>query len=389
MANIISSNPSQVIAGNEKVMRARLSDAAFFFNLDKKGLRQTIPATEQVVFQAQLGSLKDKANRLQVLMDLLATPLKLDKQQANRAAELSKCDLMTGMVGEFPELQGLMGFYYACHDGEAQSVALALNEQYMPRFASDELPKTKLGLALSLADRLDTLVGIFAIGQRPSGVKDPFKLRRHALAIVRILIAIPEPLNLSTWLAETQRTYGDRLPQTTGLVAELKSFILERIQSYYQGLGIGSDLIRAVRARQDDWLYDLDKRIHALVSFLQLAEARSLSAACKRVNPILRQAGQLEGEPGLINVDLLEEGAEKALFGELQAMEQRIKPFYASEDYGKILTFLASLGEPVDAFFEQVMVMVDNQAVKRNRLHLLARLQALLQGVVDISLLSV
>ncbi|MBA3537732.1 MAG: glycine--tRNA ligase subunit beta [Tatlockia sp.] len=388
VANIVSTNPQQVISGNEKVMRARLSDAAFFFRLDKmQPLYSYIAATEQVVFQLKLGSLKDKANRVQALMDLLARSLLLDKQQASRAAELGKCDLMTGMVGEFPELQGLMGYYYALNDGEAEDVALALNEQYMPRFAADKLPETKLGLALSLADRLDTLVGIFAIGQKPSGVKDPFKLRRHALAVVRLLIATKEPLNVSTLIAETLKIYGDKLPQSAVPVAELKPFILERLQSYYQGIGFSADLIMAVRARQEDWLYDFDKRLHALRSFIKLPEAAALSAACKRVQNILQQADS-ENETDKINESLLEEGAEQALFTHLQTIEHHIEPFYANADYEKILNQLASLGEPVDAFFEQVMVMVDNEAVKKNRLLLLARLQSLLQGVADISRIS-
>jgi glycyl-tRNA synthetase beta chain len=389
VANIASSNPQQVISGNEKVMRARLSDAAFFFRLDKKQpLSSYIAATEQVVFQVKLGSLKDKANRVQALMDLLARPLLLDKEQASRAAELGKCDLMTGMVGEFPELQGLMGYYYALNDGEAEDVALALNEQYMPRFAADKLPESKLGLALSLADRLDTLVGIFAIGQKPSGVKDPFKLRRHALAVVRLLIATEKPLNLSTWIAETLKIYGDKLPQAEALVAELKPFILERMQSYYQGLGFSAELVLAVRARQDDWFYDFDKRIHALAAFIKLPEAAALSAACKRVQNILQQAEKAENEADNINESLLEEGSERAMFTHLQAIEQLIKPLYANAEYEKILNQLASLREPVDAFFEQVMVMVENQAVKKNRLLLLARLQSLLQGVADISRIS-
>jgi glycyl-tRNA synthetase beta chain len=391
VANIASTNPQQVIRGNEKVMRARLSDAAFFFRQDKKqALAQYIPATDKVVFQASLGSLLDKTKRLCALMDFLTTPLQLDKQQAIRAAELSKCDLMTGMVGEFPDLQGLMGYYYARHDGETEEVALALNEQYMPRFAGDFLPSSKLGLALSLADRLDTLVGIFAIGEKPSGDKDPFKLRRHALAVVRLLLAIPTPLNLSDLIAEALRIYGDKLPpQAKTAVAQLQPFILERMQSNYHEQGLSTDLVLAVRARQEDWLYDFDKRIHALASFVKLPEAAVLSTACKRVHNILLQAEQTEDKIAMIDESLLEEGAEKALFIHLKAMEQLIKPLYANEDYSKILSQLASLRKPVDAFFEHVMVMVDNQAVKMNRLHLLTRMQALLQGVAAISLLQI
>uniref|UniRef100_UPI0032203F96 glycine--tRNA ligase subunit beta n=1 Tax=Legionella sp. TaxID=459 RepID=UPI0032203F96 len=263
------------------------------------------------------------------------------------------------------------------------------NEQYMPRFAADQLPGSKLGLALSLADRLDTLVGIFAIGQKPSGVKDPFKLRRHALAVVRILMAIPTQLKLVDLIAQTLQIYGNTLPAAESLIAnELKPFILERMQSYYHGHGLTADLVLAVRARQEDWLYDFDKRINALATFINLPEAAVLSAACKRVHNILLQAEHSEAKVGAINEGLLEEGAEKALFAHLKAMEDMVKPLYAKEDYGRILTQLASLREPVDAFFEHVMVMVDDQAVKKNRLNLLTRLQKLLQGVADISLLQ-
>lgn len=389
VANITSKKPEQVIAGNEKVMRARLSDAVFFFRQDKKqALSDHIPATEKVVFQISLGSLQDKAKRVQALMAFLAATLHLDPLKASRAAELSKCDLMTGMVGEFPELQGLMGYYYALHDGEAESVALALNEQYKPRFAADELPGSSLGLALSLADRLDTLVGIFAIGQKPSGVKDPFKLRRHALAVVRILLSLSTVLNLSELITQTLDIYGSKLSNPKDAVAELQPFILERLQSHYQGLGFSADLVHAVRARQDNWLYDFDKRIQGLSHFIKLPEAAVLSAACKRVNNLLQHAGYRNVNAKPINLALLEEGAEKALFTHLEASENRVKPLYIQGDYSNILTQLASLREPVDAFFEQVMVMVDDSAVKENRLGLLARLQQLLQGVADISLLQ-
>ncbi|WP_028387959.1 glycine--tRNA ligase subunit beta [Legionella fairfieldensis] len=392
VANIASREPKQVIAGNEKVMRARLSDAAFFFHQDKKQpLSHHLAATEKVIFQAQLGSLQDKAKRLQLIMRFLAKVLSLDVQQANRAAELSKCDLMTGMVGEFPELQGLMGYYYARHDGEGEEVALALNEQYMPRFSGDKLPDSRIGFALSLADRLDTLVGIFSIGQKPSGVKDPFKLRRHALAVVRLLLSVPTPLKLTQLIEETQRAYGALLPhQSKAEVAkELSLFILERLQSYYQGQqSFSGDLILAVRARQEDWLYDFDKRIHALAIFINLPEAAALSAACKRVNNLLQQTAYFGTMIEDVNESLLEDGAEKALFVHLQAIEQVVQPLYINEEYVNILNQLASLREPIDAFFEQVMVMVDDPVIKMNRLSLLTRLQSLLQGVADISLLQ-
>jgi glycyl-tRNA synthetase beta chain len=388
LANIESTNPQQVISGNEKVMRARLSDAAFFFKQDKKQpLSQLIPATEQVIFQIKLGSLKDKAVRIKALMSYLSPLLNLSLPHAQRASELSKCDLLTGMVGEFPELQGLMGYYYALNDGEDSAVAQALNEQYMPRFAADDLPKTELGLALSLADRMDTLTGIFALGQKPSGVKDPFKLRRHALAVARLLMSTPSSINLSTLIEQAVIQYQDVLSIDLNLINELKPFILERVQSYYQSQGISSDLVQAVRARQDEWFYDLDRRLVALQAFVSLPEAASLSAACKRVGNLLNQAGEhsLFVE---INEQLLTEGAEKSLYVHLNKITELIEPLYRSLDYGSLLKLLASLKEPVDAFFDQVMVLVDDSRIKTNRLALLAGLQKLLQGVADISLLQ-
>lgn len=388
VANIASTNPQQVVAGNEKVMRARLSDAAFFFRQDKKqALSHHIFATEQVVFQIKLGSLHAKADRIKALMMHLSQALNLLPQQAERAALLSKCDLLTGMVGEFPELQGLMGYYYALNDGEDSAVAIALNEQYMPRFAADVLPQSELGMALSLADRIDTLVGIFAIGQKPSGVKDPFKLRRHALAVVRLLISISAPLNLSTLIDEALSNYEGISGLDRNQVLELKQFILERLQSYYQSLGFSADLVQAVRARQDDWLYDLDKRLHALKVFVTMPEASSLSAACKRVNNLLSHA-QYSDLTLAINEQFIEAGAEKALYEHINKVALAVESLYLAADYATLLKQLASLREPVDAFFDHVMVMVDDEAVKKNRLAILARLQTLLQGVADISMLQ-
>ncbi|RUR11737.1 glycine--tRNA ligase subunit beta [Legionella septentrionalis] len=385
ISNIESQQPAQVILGNEKVMRARLSDAAFFYRQDKKQALHTYQErTAHVIFQARLGSLQDKAQRIQRLMDYLVHPLQLKHTQALRAAELSKCDLMSGMVGEFPELQGLMGYYYAHHDGEDEAVAQAINEQYMPRFAGDILPASTLGLALSLADRIDTLVGIFAIGQKPTGMKDPFKLRRHALAVVRLLVATPAALNLSTLLEEAANGYEESV-KAHDILAELRLFILERMQSFYQGQGIPAELVQAVRAEQDDWLYDADKRIKALLDFILLPEAASLSAACKRVNNILQQSSP--NAEITLDPNLFTESAEQNLFNSLQKMENLVFSLYTEGDYKAILNQLASLREPVDAFFDQVMVMVDNEAIKKNRLALLGRLRLLLQGVADISLL--
>lgn len=387
VANIASTNPRQVVLGNEKVMRARLSDAAFFFNQDKKqALSQQLPATKLVVFQVKLGSLHDKMLRVKALATSLCSVLALNPAQVERAVTLSKCDLLTGMVGEFPELQGLMGYYYALHDGEDEAVAIALNEQYMPRFAADNLPESTVGLVLSLADRLDTLVGIFGIGQKPTGVKDPFKLRRHALAVVRLLIAIPQRLELSSLLEKAIAGYSNVALDSASL-AELKPFILDRLNAYYQSQQIPADLVLAVRSRQDEWLYDMDKRLHALKQFITLPQAAALSAACKRVNNLLSQAKQ-SLDTTSINERLIEPGAEQALLLEVNKVTQAVESMYRSGDYALLLQQLASLKEPVDAFFTDVMVMVDDDALKTNRLAVLARLQSLLQGVADISMLQ-
>ncbi|WP_133130300.1 glycine--tRNA ligase subunit beta [Legionella yabuuchiae] len=389
VSNIISEAPEQVVAGNEKVMRARLSDASFFYKQDKKkSLSDYAKATEAVVFQARLGSLADKTTRIKTLMEALIQPLNLNQTHALRSAELCKCDLMTGMVGEFPELQGVMGYYYAMNDHEPEAVAIAIKEQYWPRFSGDELPSTTLGTALSLADRLDTLVGIFAIGQKPTGVKDPFKLRRHALAVVRLLIATPAAINLSTLVQQALHSYRTTPKLNHQAVEELIPFILERMQSYYQTQEVSQDLVLAVRARQEDWLYDTDMRIKALMDFVHLPEAVSLSAACKRVNNIVQKANLTNGLQE-VKSELLQEVEEKVLFEKIQQMEQFVKPLYLIGNYEEILSHLATLRQPVDAFFDNVMVMADDEALKRNRLSLLTRLQILLQGVADISLLTI
>ncbi len=386
VSNIDSMDMDLVKTGNEKVMRARLSDAAFFFNQDKKRpLTDYCSATAQVVFQAKLGSLQDKARRMQVLANEWRHALHLSEQAIERAALLSKCDLMTGMVGEFPELQGLMGYYYALNDGESKDVALALNEQYMPRFSGDELPQTPLGLALSLADRLDTLSGIFAIGKKPSGVKDPFKLRRHAQAVVRILASTSAKLQLSTLIEESLALHRHHITIPDSLSSEIKHFIKDRLQAFYQGQGYAIEQVLAILNCQDEWLYDFEQRLLALKAFVQLPEAASLSSACKRVNNIL--SGALV-EKESVDEQLFQEPAEKILYSQLLKMDENLKQYYVVADYMTILNRLASLREPVDQFFDHVMVMADDPALKNNRLNILKRLQNLLMGVADISLLK-
>lgn len=384
VANIKSLNPEQVIAGNAKVMHARLSDAAFFFEQDKKSsFENWIMATKKVIFQNRLGSLYDKAKRVEALSDLLAIAVDADRNKARRAAALSKADLMTGMVGEFPELQGLMGYYYALEKGEDSYLAQALVEQYLPRFSGDALPESRLGKILSLADRLDTLVGIYGIGLKPSGVKDPFKLRRHALALGRLLITIEAPLLLSTLIREAYRLYPANnleMPEME-LTEGLRHFIFERLLAFYQAQGISQDKVLATKACQSDCLQDFDKRLQALNQFVGTTEAIALSAACKRVGNILQRNND---KPAAVNEALLIEPAEQALYQALTAIE-RNRPLNAP--YGLILESLATLRAPVDRFFDEVMVMVEDEKLKTNRLALLTQLQASLQSVADISLL--
>jgi glycyl-tRNA synthetase beta chain len=394
VSNIESQNVEQVIAGNERVMRARLSDAAFFYAQDKqKKLSDYVTDTTQVVFQEKLGTLHDKAQRIGHLLMALARDLNLNPIDANRAALLSKADLMTGMVGEFPELEGLMGYYYALQDQESVAVAEALKEQYLPRFSGDALPKTMLGQALSLADRLDTLAGIFAIGLKPTAVKDPFKLRRHALAVVRLLKAIhaAKPISLQRLIQQAFVNYKDI--KNTHLLDELHNFILDRLPASYQDTSVDLQLIVAVRTQQQDDLYDFDQRVLALQTFRARPEAAALSAACKRVNRLL-QSVVFEDTDFLVDKRLLEKEVEKELLFRIERLEIKIKDFLSpavtpgQQEYRLVLADLADFKETVDAFFDQVMVMVDDEVLKRNRLFLLARLQKLFLCVADISMLK-
>jgi len=388
VSNIQSKNPEQVIAGNEKVMHARLSDAAFFYQQDKLiSLDAYRLKTATVVFQKGLGSLLDKSERMQQLAIELATTLGLDTKEAERAAHLSKCDLMTGMVGEFPELQGLMGSYYVLHDGEPVAVATAICEQYMPRFAGDNLPDTALGFVLSLVDRVDTLVGCFAIGQRPTGEKDPFKLRRHALAVVRLLVNQPVHFDLSELIAQSLAVYADSIKPLQDTQSALKNFIFERLQSFYHGQNVTSDLVDAARACQSRCLFDLNKRIGALSDFIRMPESESLAFAAKRVNNLLQRVPEAEQKTD-IRVDLFVESAEIDLNVALSTIIERIAVLDDAGSYVDTLRLLATLRTPLDAFFDSVMVMAEDPLLKQNRIALLIKLRKVLQHVADISLLS-
>lgn len=386
VSNINSKNSAQVIQGNERVMRARLADAAFFYNTDKKQtLASRIAVTENVIFQAKLGTLFAKSKRLAENARFIAAKLNGDIEHAYRAGELSKCDLMTDMVGEFPELQGIMGRYYAQHDGENDTVANALEEYYHPRFSGDSLPASLTGTALALAERFDTLIGIFAIGQKPSGVKDPFKCRRAALAIVRMCIEANLDFEIIDGLQHALHQYAD-FADKTDVVHEVHDFILDRLRAYYLEQGVHTNVITAVLERQNSHLSDCHQRILAVKDFHALAEAEALAAANKRVSRILTKEN-VGDQVKPINQDLLREAAELTLAELITQKRQDIEPLFESRQYSELLANLASLREPIDNFFDNVMVNVDDQAVRDNRLALLGQLRHLFCRVADISLL--
>ncbi|MGM0983174.1 MAG: glycine--tRNA ligase subunit beta [Pseudomonadota bacterium] len=386
IANIDSHEPEQVIQGNEKVIRPRLADAAFFYDTDRRRpLADRAPELAGVVFQKRLGTLADKAHRSAAVAAFIAGRIDGDVAQARRAAELGKCDLITEMVLEFPELQGIMGRYYAVNDGEAVEVAQALEEQYLPRYASDAIPQTRTGLALALADRLDTLTGIFGIGQRPSGTKDPFALRRAAIGVINILVKGKLALDLRE-LLELAAAQHQELPYAEGLVNEVLTYMLDRFRAWAQDEGIDTEVYLAVRARPVTEPLDFARRLRAVQGFSRREEAAALAAANKRVSNIL--AKQQHGGNTQVEAGLLQEAAEKALYEALASRSQAVMPLFAEARYSEALDALAGLREPVDTFFDQVMVMAEDPAVRRNRLALLAGLQALFLEVADIALLQ-
>ncbi|MEC9306413.1 MAG: glycine--tRNA ligase subunit beta [Pseudomonadota bacterium] len=383
ISNIESQDPDQVISGNEKVIRPRLADAAFFYDTDRKHtLASRIPQLESVVFQQQLGTLADKARRSTAIATFIAERIQGDVAHAQRAVALAKCDLVTEMVLEFPELQGIMGRYYAEQDGELAEVAQALEEQYLPRFASDAIPQSLTGQALALADRLDTLVGIFGIGQRPTGAKDPFALRRASIGVLNILVKGELNLDLRELLQITADQHQN-LPKAEGLVEDVLTYMLDRFRAWGQEEGISAEMYLAVRARPVTKPLDFARRLRAVKAFAQREEAAALAAANKRVSNILSK--QEHDGSTQVEASLLQEAAEKALFEAVTASQQQVAPLFAKGDYQQALDALATLREPVDAFFDQVMVMADDDAIRRNRLALLASLQALFLEVADIS----
>ena len=385
VSNINPEDPTAIIEGNEKVVRPRLTDAEFFFKTDlKQKLVDRLPRLETVLFQQQLGTLKDKTDRIEQLAGEIAKQIGADEAKVKRAGLLSKCDLMTNMVFEFTDTQGVMGMHYARHDGEDEEVAVALNEQYMPRFAGDELPKSLVASAVALADKFDTLTGIFGIGQAPKGSADPFALRRAALGALRIIVEKNLPLDLEDLVKKSAALFGDKLTNQN-VVADVVDFMLGRFRAWYQDEGIAVDVIQAVLARRPTRPADFDARVRAVSHFRTLDSAEALAAANKRVSNILAKADAAIGE---INLTACVEPAEKALAEAVLALRTEVQPLIAQGDYTAVLDKLANLRAPVDSFFDNVMVNAEDPALRQNRLAILNTLQGLFLQVADISVLQ-
>lgn len=386
VANVESKDPAQIISGNEKVVRPRLTDAEFFFKQDKKQKLETFnQRLANVVFQAQLGSVYDKAQRVSALAAYIAEKIGGDAKRAGRAGLLSKCDLASEMVGEFPEMQGIAGYYYAMHDGEPEDVALALNEQYMPRGAGAELPSTLTGAAVALADKLDTLVGIFGIGMLPTGSKDPYALRRAALGVLRILIEKELELDVTDAVEFAIKQFGSKI-KAAGLTAQVQEFIFDRLRARYEDQGVDVAVYQAVRAVNPVSPLDFDQRVQAVQAFRKLPEAEALAAANKRVSNLL---GKADGKVATsIAAHYFDTPSEFALNAAIQQAEQAVQPLAQARMYNEALAKLASLRTPVDSFFETVLVNAEDPNVRANRYALLAKLRGLFLGVADISVLS-
>jgi glycyl-tRNA synthetase beta chain len=386
VANIESLTPEEIVKGNERVIFPRLSDAAFFWQRDlAKALGDYQPGLKDIVYQKQLGSLHDKSVRVAEIAAYLADELGIDKENTRRAAALAKCDLLSDMVGEFPDLQGIMGRYYAIKSGEDANVAEALDEQYMPRFAGDKLPSNPIGQVLALAEKLDTLVGIFTIGQIPTGDKDPFGLRRAAIGCLRIIIECELDLDLRASL-EIAALQFDATLASDDAVDPVFKFTMERLRRYYADAEISNDIFEAVLSLSPVRPLDFHQRIQAVSKFATLAESASLAAANKRIQNILKQnEASLAND---VNKDLLEESAEKLLVSALETISIKVQPLLENSKYADTLTTLAGLRDPVDNFFDEVMVMCDDEAIKLNRLALLSKLNTLFMTIADISKLQ-
>lgn len=391
ISNIESKDPTQVIKGNEKVVRPRLSDAEFFFLQDQK--QPLIALTENLktqVFQDQLGTIWEKSERIAKLAEQIAGLLSehlseqgqtVSTEHAVRASHLAKADLTSNLVYEFPEMQGIAGTYYARLNGEPSEVAEAIQEQYLPKFSGDKLPSTPVGICLALADRIDTLVGIFGIGQAPTGSKDPFSLRRSAIGVLRILIEKELPINLADLVEQAISNYGDKLTEAD-TQEQVMAFINSRYRAMYTEQGVSVDTIQAVQAINTQQPLDFDKRIHAVQAFRELPQASKLAENNKRVGNILAKA---EGEVATsVNAELLQEQAEKTLFEVVSKAQTEVAPLQANADYQQIMQTLVSLDTPLTEFFDNVMVNADDEALKNNRLALLKQVRELFLLVADI-----
>ncbi|MBQ4489573.1 MAG: glycine--tRNA ligase subunit beta [Ruminobacter sp.] len=384
ISNIISKNPEMVISGNERVVRPRLADAEFFFNTDKKKtLESRFESLKTILFQKQLGSLADKSVIVAEVAAQIAEIIGADVNNTRRAGMLSKCDLMTNMVMEFTDTQGIMGMHYARIDGEPEDIALAMNEQYMPRFAGDAIPTNKVSCALSIAEKITTLAGIFGINQIPKGDKDPFGLRRASIGIIRIAIENKLNLDIKPLVEYAAQLFGEKLtnPNT---VKDVIEYILGRFKAYYQESGISTDVVQSVLATNVTNLYDFDKRIHAVEQFRKLNEAESLAASNKRVANIIAKTNNDVS----FNESLLKEDAEKCLYSEISKISSEVTSLYENNDYTGALSKLSLLKESIDQFFDQVMVNCEDEDVKNNRIALLKILRGMFTHIADISLLQ-
>lgn len=388
VSNIESRQPAEVKRGNERVIVPRLTDAMFFWEQDKNTrLDARIEDLDRVVFQKELGTYGDKRRRIAPLAETVARQIGGDPARARRAADLAKCDLLSNLVGEFPELQGCIGRYLAAVDGEEAEVAQAIEEQYRPRFAGDDLPETRAGQAIALSDKLDTVTGIFAIGQKPTGEKDPFGLRRAGLGLMRIIIERALDVALSELIRESLTRQPVQGKPEEPLVTEIHEFLMERLRIYFLEAGIRADVFEAVRARNPDRPLDFQRRLQAVNAFLDLPEATSLAAANKRIANILRQAGAKPA--GAVDVARFRDREESALHDAIVRSQEAVQPMVARGEYSAALKRLAALRGPVDAFFDKVLVMAEDPELKGNRLALLASLNTLFLHTADLSLIQV
>ncbi|WP_431478286.1 glycine--tRNA ligase subunit beta [Massilia eburnea] len=388
VSNIATDTPAAIIGGNERVVRPRLSDAKFFFEQDKKkSLESRLPMLKNVVYHNKLGTQAERSERVTSLAAAIAGRLGGDKALAERAARLSKADLLTDMVGEFPELQGIMGTYYARHDGEHEEIALAASEHYQPRFAGDNLPSTATGTAVALADKVETLVGIWAIGLQPTGDKDPFALRRHALGVLRMLVEKRLPLSISALLGDAAAQFA-AVPNFKDPSVDVSAFMMDRLRGMLRERGFSVNEIEAVVAQNPDRLDDIVQRLEAVQAFAALPESVSLAGANKRITNILKKNEEALAQASTVKAELLQDTAEKALHAAMGRVAPEVDAAWAKGDFSATLKTLAQLKEEVDAFFNDVMVMAEDIALRNNRLALLSSLHGMMNRVADISKLA-